>query len=239
MKLLVADDIHSGYGDMEILKGVSMHLSQGEIIAIIGPNGAGKSTLMKTIFGLITPNEGDVLFLGESIRGYSPERIVRLGMGYVPQANNVFSTLTVLENLEMGAFIEEDKSLVEDALKDVYELFPSLKEKEGQRAGTLSGGERQMLAMGKALMLHPKVLLLDEPSAGLAPNLVSSIFTKIKEVREAGTALAIVEQNARRALEISDRGYVLDMGANRFEGKGSELLKNRDVERLYLGGRAP
>jgi ABC-type branched-subunit amino acid transport system ATPase component len=239
MKLLVADDIHSGYGDTEILKGVSMHLSQEEIIAIIGPNGAGKSTLMKTIFGLITPTEGDVLFMGESILGYSPERIVRLGMGYVPQANNVFSTLTVLENLEMGAFVEEDKSLVEDALKDVYELFPSLKEKEGQRAGTLSGGERQMLAMGKALMLHPKVLLLDEPSAGLAPNLVSSIFTKIKEVREAGTALAIVEQNARRALEISDRGYVLDMGTNRFEGKGSELLKNKDIERLYLGGRAP
>ncbi|MDP6459890.1 MAG: ABC transporter ATP-binding protein [Candidatus Hydrothermarchaeota archaeon] len=239
MKLLAVNDIHSGYNDLEILKGVSMHLSRGEIIAIIGPNGAGKSTLMKTIFGLITPKEGDVLFMGESILGYSPERIVRLGIGYVPQANNVFSTLTVLENLEMGAFIEEDKSLVRDALKGVYELFPTLKEKKGQRAGILSGGERQMLAIGKALMLHPKVLLLDEPSAGLAPNLVSSIFMKIKEIRENGTALAIVEQNARRALEISDRGYVLDMGTNRFDGRGSEILKNRDVERLYLGGRAP
>jgi ABC-type branched-subunit amino acid transport system ATPase component len=236
LKILQVKNIVSGYGDIEVLKGVSINLEESEIIAIIGPNGAGKSTLMKSIFGLLRPKEGIIIFKGEEITGLKSNRIVNLGLGYVPQLNNVFPSLTVMENLEMGAFIEEDRNKIKSALENVYNLFPSLKERQDQRAGNLSGGEQQMLAIGKALMLSPDALLLDEPSAGLAPNLVKDIFEKIEDIRDTGTAVAVVEQNARMALKFADRGYVLDMGKNRFEGSGESLLKNEEVKKLYLGG---
>lgn len=236
MTILEVEDLVSGYGDVDILNGVSMHLEEGEIVAIIGPNGAGKSTLMKTIFGLLKPRHGRVLFKGEDITGLRPDRIVKLGMGYIPQRGNIFPSLTVRENLEMGAYLLEDKGGVTEALDRVYELLPVLKERRKQRAKNLSGGEQQMLAIGKAMMLSPATLLLDEPSAGLAPTLVDAIFDRIIEISRRGTAIAIVEQNARRALAVAHRGYVLDMGKNRFEGKGGELLDNEEVKRLYLGG---
>ncbi|MFQ5816060.1 MAG: ABC transporter ATP-binding protein [Candidatus Hydrothermarchaeaceae archaeon] len=236
MKILEVEDLVSGYGDVDILNGVSIHIEKGEIVAIIGPNGAGKSTLMKTIFGLLKPRHGKVLFKGANITGLRPDRIVNLGMGYVPQRDNIFPSLTVYENLEMGAYILEDKAKVGEALQTVYKLLPVLEERRKERAKNLSGGEQQMLAIGRAMMLSPAALLLDEPSAGLAPTLVEALFDKIIEISRGGTAIAIVEQNARKALSIADRGYVLDMGNNRFEGPGKELLDNEEVKKVYLGG---
>jgi len=236
MRVLEVVDLVSGYGDVEVLRGVSLYLEEGEIVAIIGPNGAGKSTLMKTVFGILKPMRGRVVFKGSEITGLRPDRIVRLGMGYVPQRQNIFPSLTVLENLEMGAYIVEDGDAVEEALSGVYNLLPVLRDKRREKARNLSGGEQQMLAIGRAMMLRPEVLLLDEPSAGLAPGLVDALFDTIRDISLAGTAVAIVEQNARKALSTAHRGYVLDMGRNRFEGPGSELLENEEVKRLYLGG---
>lgn len=233
MSILRVDEIYSGYGETEILHGVSVEVASGEIATIIGPNGSGKSTLMKTIFGLLTPTNGWVALEGEDITGLRPDRIVRKGMCYVPQSDNVFPSLTILENLEMGAFIRDDD--YSDSLRDVMERFPLLGERKTQRAGSLSGGEQQMLAMGKALMLNPKVLLLDEPSAGLAPRMVEEILRKIVEIKESGMAILMVEQNAKEGLKLSDRGYVLAMGKKRFEDTGQALLNNPDVGRLYLG----
>jgi ABC-type branched-subunit amino acid transport system ATPase component len=234
MSLLKVKDVISGYGDMEVLHGVSVAVNEGEIISIIGPNGAGKSTLLKTIFGLLKPWKGEVQFNGERITGLEPDQIVRRGMCYVPQVDNVFPSLTVQENLEMGAFIRTDD--FSDRMEKVYELFPILKERQKQRVGKMSGGERQMVAMGRALMLDPKLLLLDEPSAGLAPKLVEMIFERIIEINQTGVAIVMVEQNAKRSLELADHGYVLAEGQNRFEGTGKELLDNPDIGRLYLGG---
>ncbi|RMF89518.1 MAG: ABC transporter ATP-binding protein [Methanobacteriota archaeon] len=236
MRILTVEDLVSGYRDVDILKGLSLHIEEGEIVAIIGPNGAGKSTLMKTVFGLIRPRSGRIVFRDRDIAGLKPDRIVRLGMGYVPQRDNVFPSLTVLENLEMGAFIIEDRRELERSLQRVYELLPVLERRSRERARNLSGGEQQMLAIGRAMMLEPALLLLDEPSAGLAPALVDSVFDRIREISSGGTAVAIVEQNARKALAMADRGYVLDMGRTRFEGRGEELLDNEEVKRLYLGG---
>lgn len=236
MKILEAKNLVSGYGDVDILNGVSMYLEEGERVAIIGPNGAGKSTLMKTVFGLLNPKRGRVLFKGKDITGLKPDRIVKLGMGYVPQRDNVFPSLTVLENLEMGAYILEDKAEIGEALSTVYNLLPVLQERRKEKAKNLSGGEQQMLAMGRAMMLRPEALLLDEPTAGLAPTMVDVLFDKIKDISISGTAVAVVEQNARRALSMADRGYVLDMGRNRFAGAGKALLDNEEVKRLYLGG---
>jgi len=233
VSILRVDEIYSGYGETEILHGVSVEVASGEIATIIGPNGSGKSTLMKTIFGLLTPTNGWVALEGEDITGLRPDRIVRKGMCYVPQSDNVFPSLTILENLEMGAFIRDDD--YSDSLRDVMERFPLLGERKTQRAGSLSGGEQQMLAMGKALMLNPKVLLLDEPSAGLAPRMVEEILRKIVEIKESGMAILMVEQNAKEGLKLSDRGYVLAMGKKRFEDTGQALLNNPDVGRLYLG----
>ena len=233
MSILRVDEIYSGYGETEILHGVSVEVASGEIATIIGPNGSGKSTLMKTIFGLLTPTNGWVALEGEDITGLRPDRIVRKGMCYVPQSDNVFPSLTILENLEMGAFIRDDD--YSESLRDVMERFPLLGERKTQRAGSLSGGEQQMLAMGKALMLNPKVLLLDEPSAGLAPRMVEEILRKIVEIKESGMAILMVEQNAKEGLKLSDRGYVLAMGKKRFEDTGQALLNNPDVGRLYLG----
>jgi ABC-type branched-subunit amino acid transport system ATPase component len=233
VSILTVEDIYSGYGETEVLHGVSIEVAPGAIATIIGPNGSGKSTLMKTIFGLLTPTRGKVILEDEDITGLRPNRIVRKGMCYVPQSDNIFTSLTVLENLEMGAFIRDDD--YSDSLKDVFDRLPLLQERKSQRAGSLSGGEQQLLAMGKALMLNPKVLLLDEPSAGLAPRMVGEILQKILEIKESGMAILMVEQNAKESLKLSDRGYVLAMGKKRFEDAGQALLNNPDVGRLYLG----
>lgn len=234
MSLLTVNAVTSGYGDMEILHGVSIEVGAGEIVTVIGPNGAGKSTLMKTIFGLLTPTAGKITFAEEEITGLSPDLVVRRGMGYVPQVENIFPSLTVHENLEMGAFILTDD--FSGRLEEIYELFPILKDRRKQRVGKMSGGERQMVAMGRALMLDPKLLMLDEPSAALAPNLAAMIFERIVAINESGVAILIVEQNAKESLKLSDRGYVLASGRNRFEDTGENLLANEDVGQLYLGG---
>jgi branched-chain amino acid transport system ATP-binding protein len=232
--LLEARDIVTGYGDAEILHGVSMDVASEEIVCIIGPNGAGKSTLMKAVFGLLECWEGSVIVGETDITDLRPEEITRTGMCYVPQTENVFPSLTVKENLEMGAYILD--RVPDEALEEVYDRFPILDDRRGQKAGTLSGGQRQMLAMGRGLMVDPDVMLIDEPSAGLAPDLVDDIFEKILEINAAGTAILMVEQNARMALRNSDRGYVLEMGENRFEDSGKNLLDNEEVAELYLGG---
>ena len=234
MSLLTGEGIHSGYGDMEVLHDVSFRIEEKEIISIIGPNGAGKSTLLKTIFGLLKPTKGSVTFKGNSITGLAPDRIVRLGMAYVPQVENVFPSLTAQENLEMGAFIRKDD--FSDRLEEVYELFPILKERRKQRVGKMSGGERQMVAMGRALMLDPELLMLDEPSAALAPKLAEMIFERITAINETGVSILIVEQNAKESLKLADRGYVLASGQNRFEDTGENLLANEEIGQLYLGG---
>jgi branched-chain amino acid transport system ATP-binding protein len=234
MAILEAKDLVSGYSEVMILNGVSIHLSENEIVSIIGPNGAGKSTVMKSIFGLIRLKQGSITFDGRSIAGMRANQLVNLGMSYVPQEKNVFLSLTVEENLQMGAFIRKDD--IAASLDKVLELFPSIAGKRKSIAGALSGGERQMLALGRALMLDPKLLLLDEPSAGLAPLVRDEIFSKVMEVKQTGVAILMVEQNAKKALEMSDRGYVLVMGRNRYEDTGQALLANPEVGRLYLGG---
>ena len=234
MALLEARDIVSGYGDAEILHGVSLDVHDEEVVSIIGPNGAGKSTLMKAIFGLIDCWEGTVTYDGRDITDLRPDEITRNGMCYVPQTDNVFPSLTVEENLRMGAYILDE--VPEETIEEVFRLFPILDERRGQRAKTMSGGQQQMLAMGRALMVDPGLMLVDEPSAGLAPDLVGEVFDKIIDINEAGTAILMVEQNAREALRQSDRGYVLEMGENRFEDTGQALLENEEVAELYLGG---
>ena len=232
--ILEVKDVYAGYlQDLNILQGINFRIAPGELVAVIGPNGAGKSTLAKTIFGLLTPNQGTIVFKGENITGLKSDRIVRKGMCYVPQIANVFATLSVEENLEMGAFIRSGSL---KALKDgIYTMFPRLAERRRQPAGTLSGGERQMLAMGRALMLDPDLLLLDEPSAALSPILVNGVFEQIKAIQQMGKAIVLVEQNAKKALMMADRGYVLENGRDRFEGKGQELLDDPKVGELYLG----
>ncbi len=234
MSLLKVEGVTSGYGDMEVLRDISMEVSDGEIVSIIGPNGAGKSTLMKAIFGLLKPWKGKISLAGDNISGLSPDRIVRKGMCYVPQVDNIFPSLTVEENLEMGAFVLKDN--LKERKERIFELFPRLAERRRQRAGKMSGGERQMVAMGRALMLDPKLLLLDEPSAGLAPLLVDMIFERIKDINKSGVAILMVEQNAKKSLELAHRGYVLAAGQNRVEGTGEALLNDPEVGRLYLGG---
>jgi ABC-type branched-subunit amino acid transport system ATPase component len=234
--LLVAEGLVAGYvPEADVLNGVSFSVREGEMATVIGPNGAGKSTLIKTIFGLLKPRGGRVALGGEDLTGLPPHSITRLGMSYVPQLDNVFPSLSVEENLEMGSL---DRSRTRARIGRMYELFPRLGERRGQAAGTMSGGERQMLAMARALMPEPRVLLLDEPSAGLAPAFVEATFDKVREINEAGVTVVMVEQNARRALGMSDRGYVLDLGRNRFQGSGRDLLEDPKVVELYLGGTA-
>lgn len=234
MPLLEVQQITAGYGGGDILKGVSVHLEEGEIVSLIGPNGAGKSTVMKTVFGLLRPRLGKILFAGQEITGSSPDAIVKKGISYVPQTENVFPSLTVLENFQMGAYTRKDAPRAK--MDQVLELFPDLKRFMHKKAGALSGGQRQMVAMGRALMLDPKVLMLDEPSAGLAPKLVDLIFEKVKDVNRTGVSILMVEQNARAALMLSTRGYVLATGQNRFEDTGRALLANEEIGKLYLGG---
>lgn len=234
MSLLTVEKVTSGYGDMEVLHEVSIAVDPQEIVTIIGPNGAGKSTLMKTIFGLLKPKSGKINLSSHEISGLSPDRIVRLGMAYVPQVENVFPSLTVRENLEMGAFIRNDD--FSGRIKEMYELFPVLGRRGRQQVGKMSGGERQMVAMARALMLNPQLILLDEPSAALAPNLAEVIFEQIEAINDTGVAILIVEQNAKQSLSLSDRGYVLASGRNRFTDTGENLLANEEIGQLYLGG---
>ncbi len=234
MALLTIDGLTTGYGEMEVLRDVSLHVEEGSIVSIIGPNGAGKSTAMKAAFGLLKPWRGSIRLGEREIGGLAADKIVRLGMCYVPQTDNVFPSLTVEENLEMGAFILTGP--LRARKERVFELFPRLAERRRQRAGKMSGGERQMVAMGRALMLDPTLLLLDEPSAGLAPLLVDMIFEKIRVVNASGVSVLMVEQNAKKSLELADRAYVLVNGANRMDGSGSALLADPEVGRLFLGG---
>jgi neutral amino acid transport system ATP-binding protein len=234
--VLHAEDLVAGYvPEVDILNGTSLEVREGEIVTVIGPNGAGKSTLIKTIFGLLRPRRGRVRLRDEEITGRKPHDITRSGMSYVPQLDNVFPSLSVTENLEMGSL---DSSRTQQQIERMFELFPRLGERTEQVVGTMSGGERQMVAMARALMPDPQVLLLDEPSAGLAPAFVDAIFDKVEEINRTGVTIVMVEQNARRALGMSSRGYVLDVGTNRFEGTGRELLKDPKVAELYLGGTA-
>ncbi|WP_281194226.1 ABC transporter ATP-binding protein [Halorubrum sp. F4] len=234
MSLLEVRDLDAGYGDLQILTDVDLDVDDEEYVTIVGPNGAGKSTVMKSVFGLTTHMAGTVTFDGEDISGTKPEDVIHKGLGYVPQNENVFAELSVEENLEMGAYILDE--VPQDALGMVYDRFPILEERREQRAGTMSGGQRQMLAMGRALMLDPDLLLLDEPSAGLAPDLVDEMFDKIDEINGTGTAILMVEQNAKEALRRCDRGYVLSNGQNRYEDEGTVLLNDEEVRREFLGG---
>jgi ABC-type branched-subunit amino acid transport system ATPase component len=235
MIVLEAENITAGYTtEVNILNNVGIRLKSGKIVSVIGPNGAGKSTLLKTIFGILKPSNGKIRLKDEDITGLKPDKVAKKGISYVPQINNVFPSLTIQENLEMGAFIRSDD--YSQRLSEIYELFPILGERKNQKAGQLSGGQRQMVAMGRALMLDPQVLLLDEPSAGLAPNLVDMIFEKIVDINKTGVSMIIVEQNAKKALKMADHGYVLAMGRNVLDDSGEALLANEEVGRLYLGG---
>jgi branched-chain amino acid transport system ATP-binding protein len=233
--LLVIDNVHGGYGAADILTGASLRVSGPEIVVIIGPNGAGKSTLMKSIVGLVQIRGGSITALGEDITNRRTDLIAKAGLAYVPQERNVFPSLTVDENLDMGAYLKRPDAAHKDR---IYSIFPQLKPRKTQRAGSLSGGERQMLAMGRALMIEPKLLLLDEPTAALAPKLVDETLDKIAEIKALGVGVLMVEQNAKQALGIADRAYVLVDGENRHEGTGAELLADREVARLFLGAKA-
>lgn len=235
MSGLQVQELRGGYGSVDILQGVSLHVDPKEIVVIIGPNGAGKSTVLKAVMGLITIREGSIQFNEQEITYLRPDQVVRQGICFVPQTDNVFPSLSVQENLEMGAFIRTDDFSA--SLEQVYTLFPPLREKRRQPAGTLSGGQRQMVAMGRALMLDPQLLLLDEPTAGLAPQYIDQIFAIVWDINaRLGIGVLMVEQNAKQALRMADRGYVLAMGENRYTDTGMNLLANPEVSELFLGG---
>ena len=236
MALLEVKNVEAGYGNIQILYGVSLQVKEKEVVCVVGPNGAGKSTTYKVIMGFINHLGGEIKFNGQNIIGDRPDQILGRGLGYVPQGRIVFNQMTVKENLDMGAYVERDKRKRQKSMEYVFDLFPRLGERQKQLAGTMSGGEQQMLAMGRALMTRPKMLMLDEPSLGLSPRFVTEVFETIVTLARGGLTMMLVEQNAARALEISDRGYVLELGRNRFEGTGEELLANEDVRRMYLGG---
>jgi len=236
MPMLDLKNVSAAYGRIQILHEVSLHVKEKEVVCIIGPNGAGKSTTFKVIMGFIDYLGGDMVFNDQSLVGYRPDQILGLGLGYVPQGRIVFNQMSVRENLEIGAFLQRDKQLLRESMEYVFSLFPRLGERQKQLAGTMSGGEQQMLAMGRALMIRPTMMMLDEPSLGLSPRFTDEIFEKILDLASGGMTIMLVEQNAARALEIADRGYVLELGKNRYEGTGKELLDNQDVRRMYLGG---
>ncbi len=234
MAVLELQSISGGYAETEILHDLSLTVQSGEIVVIIGPNGAGKSTAMKSVFGLLHLSAGRIFLNDEEITNMPPQQVVRRGVCYVPQTENVFPNLSVHENLEMGAYVRDDD--IAPRLNEIYALFPPLAEKRRQPAGTLSGGQRQMVAMGKALMLDPEILLLDEPTAGLSPKYRGEIFKVVREINQTGTPILMVEQNARQALAIAGRGYVLVDGRNRYDDTGTALLANREVAEMFLGG---
>ena len=235
MAMLEIKDLEVYYGMIQAIKGVSFEVNQGEVIALIGANGAGKTTILHTITGLLSPKKGSVLFEGTDITKVPAHKIVSMGMAHAPEGRRVFSELSVLENLKMGAYTRKNKAEVEEALQEVYKRFPRLEERKNQMAGTLSGGEQQMLAMGRALMSKPKIILMDEPSMGLSPILVNEIFDIIQAVSKSGTTVLLVEQNAKKALSIADRAYVLETGNITLEGNAKDLLENDSVKKAYLG----
>jgi branched-chain amino acid transport system ATP-binding protein len=234
MSFLIGENMTGGYGGADILHGCTIAVEKGEIAVIVGPNGAGKSTAMKAIFGMLNVRQGSVRMDGEDITRLSPQDRVKKGMGFVPQTHNVFTSMSVEENLEMGAFIRQDD--FKDTMEQVYDLFPILKEKRKQPAGQLSGGQRQQVAVGRALMTQPKVLMLDEPTAGVSPIVMDELFDRIIEIARTGIAILMVEQNAKQALNIADKGYVLVQGANRFTDTGAALMADPEVRRTFLGG---
>lgn len=234
--MLVLEDVNVYYGAIHALKGISFEVNKGEIVTLIGSNGAGKSTSLKTISGLLRPKSGKITFKGENLAIVAPQTIVAKGISQVPEGRRVFANMTVIENLELGAYLRKDKSEVKQAMSHVYELFPRLLERNKQISGTLSGGEQQMLAMGRALMSQPELLLLDEPSMGLAPILVKQIFSIIKEINASGTTILLVEQNAHMALSIANRAYVLETGKIVLSGDSKELAASEEVRKAYLGG---
>ena len=231
---LVGKDITAGYGGVDIIKDINLHVNEGEIVVIVGPNGAGKSTAMKSLLGMLNLTSGSVQFSEKNISNMLPQDRVSLGIAFVPQNQNVFTGMTVEENLEMGAFLRHDD--IKDTIDQIYELFPILREKKNQNAGELSGGQRQQVAVGRALMTMPKILMLDEPTAGVSPIVMDDLFSRIIEVGKTGVGILMVEQNAKQALNIADRGYVLVNGKNSREGTGQELLNNPDVRKSFLGG---
>jgi branched-chain amino acid transport system ATP-binding protein len=233
--VLEVEDIHTYYGSIEALKGISLKVNEGEIVTLIGSNGAGKTTTMKAITGLLPINDGDIAYLGESIRGKGAWDMVKQGLAMVPEGRGVFTRMTITENLQMGAHIRRDKAGIAEDMEKVFGIFPRLKERRDQLAGTMSGGEQQMLAMGRALMSRPKVLLLDEPSMGLSPIMVDKIFEVVREVHSRGVTILLVEQNASRALEIADRGYVMESGLISMSGNAKEMLNDPKVRAAYLG----
>ena len=235
MSMLEVNDIQVYYGMIQAIKGVSFHVDAGEVIALIGANGAGKTTILHTISGLLTPKTGNVIFEGSDITKIPGHKIVSMGMAHVPEGRRVFAQLSVLQNLKMGAYTRKDKNEIAQTLKTVFERFPRLEERQNQLAGTLSGGEQQMLAMGRALMSHPKLILMDEPSMGLSPIFVNEIFDIIQEVSKSGTTVLLVEQNAKKALSIADRAYVLETGNIVLEGSAEELMNNDAIKKSYLG----
>ncbi len=233
--MLALKGLTAHYGAIRALKGVFLEVGQGEIVALIGANGAGKTTTLKAISGLVSSSEGDIVFNGQSIAGVSPENIVKMGISHVPEGRRVFPHMTVMENLEMGAYFRSDSRNVRDDLDKVFDLFPQLADRRKQAAGTLSGGEQQMLAMGRALMARPKLLLMDEPSMGLAPKIVQSIFAIIRDINETGTTVLLVEQNAHLALAAANRAYVLETGSIALQGDSGDLARNQRVRQAYLG----
>ena len=235
MAMLEVKDLEVYYGVIQAIKGISFHVDKGEIIALIGANGAGKTTTLHTVTGLISPKNGHVLFEGKDITKIPAHKIVSMGMAHVPEGRRVFAELSVYENLKMGAYTRKVKNEIEESLKNVYKRFPRLEERKNQMAGTLSGGEQQMLAMGRALMSKPKIILMDEPSMGLSPIMVNEIFDIIRSVSESGTTVLLVEQNAKKALSIADRAYVLETGKIVLEGKAKDLLEDDSIKKAYLG----
>ena len=235
MAMLEVKDLEVHYGVIKAIKGISFEVKEGEVIALIGANGAGKTTVLHTISGLLTPSKGSVSFEGKDITKVPAYKIVSLGMAHVPEGRRVFAQLTVLENLKLGAYTRKDKNEMEETLNMVYERFPRLKERKNQVAGTLSGGEQQMLAMGRALMSHPKLILMDEPSMGLSPILVEEIFKIIRDISASGTTVLLVEQNAKKALAIADRAYVLETGNITLSGDAKKLMNDESVKKAYLG----
>ena len=235
MAMLEVKDLEVYYGVIQAIKGVSFHVEKGEVIALIGANGVGKTTILHTVTGLISPKKGSVIFEGKDITKVPAHKIVSMGMAHVPEGRRVFAELSVYENLKMGAYTRTDKAEIEDSLKNVYKRFPRLEERKNQMAGTLSGGEQQMLAMGRALMSKPGIILMDEPSMGLSPILVNEIFDIIRSVSESGTTVLLVEQNAKKALSIADRAYVLETGNITLEGNAKDLLEDDSIKKAYLG----
>lgn len=235
MAMLEVKDIEVFYGVIQAIKGISFEVNEGEVIALIGANGAGKTTTLHTITGLLQPKKGSIMFEGKDITKIPAHKIVSLGMAHVPEGRRVFGELTVYENLKMGAYTRKDKAEIQETLEMVYKRFPRLEERKNQLAGTLSGGEQQMLAMGRALMSHPKIIVMDEPSMGLSPIFVNEIFQIIQDVSESGTTVLLVEQNAKKALSIADRAYVLETGKIVLEGNAKELMNNDSIKKAYLG----